>query len=205
MDSSLAKSFSLYIQKEDAYDLTPAGALLKQYLELFPDLKFIWINNIKCVESLDSAESIAWAEYLVNQANKIQHIPGIASLGSLNLNEMDITSGHHLVIANWYYNNCLYLKKASRSVPLRSLTNFETLFRERVLQKLNGHVGNFFLDEDECDAICSFFFVRRNDKFQKIFIPNKVLALRAIKRFATINEIRFEDAENLLRSYTYII
>lgn len=205
MDSSAAKSFSNYIQKEDAYDQTPAGVLIKQYLELFPDLKFTWINNIKCVASPDSAESIAWAEHLVNQANKLQNISGIVSVGSLNLNEMDIASGHHLVIANWYYNNSFYLKNLSRSVSLRSLTHFETRYRERVLKKLDEHIGNFTLTEDECDAICSFFLVRRNNKFQKVFIPNKVLAFRVINRFATLNELRFEDAENLLRSYTYVI
>lgn len=196
-------SFSEFIRKEDAYDQTPAGELLKRYLEVHPDLKFIWQNNIKCVDTMTSDASMAWATYLLNEGNKVQGAAGFTDVAALNLGVGEIADGQHLIIANWYYNNCVYANRVKQSVAIRNLTRFESEHRERILTKLGKGLGQFVISYAERDAICSYCLIRRSDKFQKMFIPNKLLALQVINRFANFAAVRFEDAETILRGYTY--
>jgi hypothetical protein len=207
MDPDFAKSFGEFIKKEDEYEKTPAGVLLKTYMEANPELNFFWIGNIKCVGRLDSKESIDWSEYLLKEGHRLQGSVFTDELGpnSLKLTEEELRRGQHLVIANWYYNNCYSNKKEQRCVALRNLSRFECEHRERILKKLERLIGVFPLTEDEKEAICAYFLIRRSDKFKHMFIANKLLALKVINRYAAFNEIRFEDSEAVLRQYTYLV
>ena len=207
MDADYVKSFGEFIKKEDEYERSPAGQLLKKYMEANPDLPFFWNSNINCVGSLDSKESIDWSEYLLKEGHRLQGSDFLGPLGpnSLGLTEEELRKGQHLVIANWYYNNCFNNKKERRCVALRNLTRFECEHRERILKKLERLIGVFSITEDEKEAICAYFLIRRSDKFKHMFIANKLLALKVINRYAAFNEIRFEDAEAVLRQYTYLV
>ena len=92
-----------------------------------------------------------------------------------------------------------------RSAALRNLSRFECEHRERILKKLERLIGAFPISEDEKEAICAYFLIRRSDKFKHMFIANKLLALKVINRYAAFNEIRFEDSEAVLRQYTYLV
>lgn len=207
MDAEIAKSFSTYIKKEDDYEKTPAGQLLTKYMEANPELRFHWVSNIKCVQAPDSHESILWSEYLLKEANKLQGGGFSDNLGynSLKLTDAELKNGIHLNIANWYYNDCVVNCTQRRSAALRNLSRFECEHRERILKKLERLIGAFPISEDEKEAICAYFLIRRSDKFKHMFIANKLLALKVINRYAAFNEIRFEDSEAVLRQYTYLV
>jgi hypothetical protein len=207
MDSDYAKSFGEFIKKEDDYDKTPAGQLLKQYEDANPELIFFWVRNVKCVGRLDSKESIDWSEYLLNEGHKLQgaFFNGPLEPNSLRLSVDELRSGQHLIIANWYYNNCYANKKERRCVALRNLSRFESEHRERILKKLERLIGNFQLTEDEKEAICAYFLIRQSNRFKNMFIADKLLALKVINRYAAFNAIRFKDAEAVLRQYTYLV
>ena len=207
MDAEFIKSFGEFIKKDDDYEKTPAGRLLHKYVEANPELVFYWIGNIKCVGSLNSKESMAWSEYLLNEGNKLQGggFSNVTGYNSLRLTDEELKRGQHLVIANWFYNNCYDTRVERRSLALRNLSRFESEHRERIIKKLERLIGSFPISEDEKDAICAYFMIRRSDKFKHMFIANKLLALKVINRYAAYNEIRFEDAEAVLRQYTYLV
>lgn len=204
MDSEIVNSFVEFIKKEDEYEKTHAGRLLKKYTDERPELRFVWVDNIKCVKRPDSNESIAWSEYLLNEGNKIQGTWVSDNIGynSLKLTDAELKTGLHLIIANWYYNNSF---EQRRCVALRNLSRFECEHRVRILKKLERLIGSFPITEYEKEAICAYFMIRRSDKFKNMFIANKLLALKVINRYASLHEIRFEDAESVLRQYTYLV
>jgi hypothetical protein len=207
MDSEMANSFAEFIKKEDDYEKTPSGRLLIKYMELNPELRFHWVSNVKCVLTPDSRESILWSEYLLKEGNKLQGAGFSENIGynSLKLSDVDLQNGVHLNIANWYYNDCVANCLQRRSTALRNLTRFECEHREKILKKLERLIGSFSISEDEKEAICAYFLIRRSDKFKHMFIANKLLALKVINRYAAFNEIRFEDSEAVLRQYTYLV
>lgn len=207
MDSEIVNSFTEFIKKEEEYEKTPAGRLLTKYTDERPELRFVWIDNIKCVKTPDSHESIIWSEYLLNEGNKIQGTWFSDNIGynSLKLTDSELKNGLHLIIANWYYNNSVLQCSQRRCVALRNLSRFECEHRERILKKLERLIGSFPITEDEKEAICAYFMIRRADKFKNMFIANKLLALKVINRYAAYNTIRFEDSEAVLRQYTYLV
>lgn len=204
--NNIAISFCEHIKNEDMYDKSPAGLILKKYSESKPELEFKWNNNIKYVETFDSAESVALATYLFNMGTKLNG----SNLLDLKYDDLsafspnEIKNGHHLIVANWYYNMCYKNLYGHRNVSLRNLTRFESEHRERILNKLMRCTSGFNMDDDEKDAICAYFLIRRSDKFKNMFIANKLLALQVLNRYASENYIRFEDAETVIREYTYI-
>jgi hypothetical protein len=207
MDAEIINSFTEFIKKEDEYEKTPAGCLLTKYIEERPELRFHWVSNVKCVQAPDSHESIAWSEYLLKEANKLQgtSFSDVLGYNSLKLSDLDLKNGVHLNIANWYYNDCVAICLQRRSAALRNLSRFECEHRERILKKLERLIGAFPISEDEKEAICAYFLIRRSDKFKHMFIANKLLALKVINRYAAFNTIRFEDSEAVLRQYTYLV
>jgi len=204
--NNIALSFCEHIKNEDLYDKTPAGLLWKKYSESNPELEFKWNNNVKYVDTFDSVESVEWAKYLFKMATKLLggNIIDFKCDDSLAFTPNDIKNGYHLIVANWYYNMCHKNVCSLKNVSLRNLTRFESERRERIINKLTHCVGDFNMCDDEKDAICAYFLIRRSDKFKNMFIANKLFALQVLNRYATENGIRFEDAEAVMREYVYL-
>jgi hypothetical protein len=161
---------------------------------------------MKYINTPDSDESLDWAKYLLKEGGKLYDadLPDLKCDKSMALSADDIKNGHHLIIANWYYNMCHKNALARKDVSLRNLTRFESEHRERILNKLTRCSGAFNMNEDEKEALCAYFFIRRFDKFKNMFIANKLLALQVLNRYASEKHIRFEDAEALMREYSYL-
>jgi len=193
------ESFSKYIKREDALEKTPIGLLRKEYMKLNPDIVFNWVDSIKCIDGLDTDESKKWSKFVIKSALELSNGIYNPMLHSLE----DLNGGGHIVLAEWYYeaayNGCLYKHPAS-------MTRFEKEFRTRVLTKLANSIGDFSMSVLEMEAVSAFFLLRNNYmKYKNMFAYDKLLALKVINRFAKAHDIRFEDAESVLRGYTYCI
>jgi hypothetical protein len=194
-----SKSFAEYIEREDAEEKTPIGQLRLRFLQQNPDYVFNRINDIKCVNGLDSYESRKWSRYISQAALDLTNSLYVENLHNLN----GLNNGDHILLAEWLYDfayNGLAYKDNVK------LTRFQNEFRFRVLNKLTNRLGNFKMSLAEKEALCSFLLLRNSYlKYKDMFIPDKLLALKVINRFARENEIRYEDAEVVLRGYTYCI
>ena len=193
-------SFFEYLKKDDADEKTPLGALRKRFMELNPDVVFNWIDGVKCIDSLDSDDSIAWSKFLMKESAALQFVPCYGLVQMIK----GLDNGDHIRLAEWFYNNaCQGNVKIS---PVAPLTNFQRDFRQRVLTKLSGKTLDFQMSLVEKEALCSYLLLRNNFmKYKNLFLPDKLLALKVINRFAKAHDIRYEDAESVLREYTYSI
>jgi hypothetical protein len=194
-----SKSFAEYIKKEDEEMKTPIGQLRSRFLELYPEYVFNRVSDIKCINGLDSCESKQWSKYVVKAALDLTDSIYVNELHNLE----GLNNGEHILLAEWFYTfayNGLAYKPNSR------LTRFQNMFRFRVLNKLTRKLGNFEMNLAEKEALCSYLLLRNSYmKYKDMFVPDRLLALKVINRFARENEIRYEDAELVLRGYTYCI
>jgi hypothetical protein len=194
-----SKSFAEYIEKEDAEEKTPIGQLRLRFLELYPEYVFNRVSGIKCINGLDSCESRKWSGFVVKASLALTDSIYVRELHNLD----DLCNGEHILLAEWLYEfayNGLAYKHNTR------LTRFQNTFRFRVLNKLTKSIGNFEMSLAEKEALCSYLLLRNSYmKYKDMFVPDKLLALKVINRFARENEIRYEDAEVVLRGYTYLI
>jgi hypothetical protein len=184
-------SFNEYIKKVDDDEKTPIGVMRTKYIELNPDIVFNWIDGIKCIDSLDSADSWAWSRFLLREAYALIYKPYGGSFDNL----AGLENGGHILIAEWFYN-AYY----GNRLPSKKPSKFRTEYRVQILSKLGRHVPGFTIEEKE--ALCSYLLLKNNYmKYKDMFKPNKLLALQIINRFALENTVRFEDAESVLRGY----
>jgi hypothetical protein len=194
-----SKSFAEYIKREDAEENTPIGQLRLRFLELYPEYVFNRVSGIKCINGLDSCESRKWSAYVVKASLTLTDSIYVDELHNLK----DLNNGDHILLAEWFYHfayNGLAYKRNAR------LTRFQNEFRFRVLNKLTKKLGNFQMSLAEKEALCSYLLLRNSYmKYKDMFVPDRLLALKAINRFAKAHDIRYEDSEIVLRSYTYLM
>jgi hypothetical protein len=192
-----AKSFAEFIKREDEEAKTPIGKLRQQYLELYPDLIFNRVNDIKCINGLDSYESRQWSKYIIIASLQLTN-----SIYSEELHNLDnLINGDHIILAEWFYKFA-YSGLAFKQIG--KLSRFQRDFRLRVLTKLTQKLGNFVTTLEEKEALCSYLLLPNNyNKYKDMFAPNKLQAFKLINRFAHEHKIRYEDAETVLRTYTY--
>jgi hypothetical protein len=195
-----AKSFADFMKREDDVAKTPIGRLRRKYLNMNPDVVFNKVGDIYCINGfLDSTESRAWSKFVMQTALELTDGTYDLRLHALD----DISGGGHILLAEWFYymayTGCAY------KTDLK-LTRFQKEFRVKVLSKLSDKLGDFIMSLLEKEALCSYLLLRNSYmKYKDMFAPNKLLALKVINRFAKAHDIRFEDAESVLRGYTYCI
>lgn len=194
-----AKSFADFIKREEDEKKTPIGRLRLKYIDLNPDLIFNWVNDIKCINGLDSYESMEWSKYIMKASLDLTDSIYDPILHRLD----DLNGGSHILLAEWFYITA-YNGYAYRHPE--KLTTWQKEFRIRVLTKLTRNLKGFPMGIKEKESLCSYLLLRNSFmKYKDMFVPDKLLALKVINRFAREHEIRFEDAESVLRGYTYCI
>lgn len=148
---------------------------------------------------MDSCESRKWSNYVVKASLTLTDSIYVDELHNLE----DLNNGDHIILAEWFYQfayNGLAYKRNAR------LTRFQNEFRFRILNKLTKKLGNFQMSLAEKEALCSYLLLRNSYmKYKDMFVPDRLLALKAINRFAKAHDIRYEDSEIVLRGYTYLM